>query len=108
MIAVVLIIAVAIGTAILIASMFITSYLGGGVEFGDIRTVLAKAVPLLLVIYVLDLFIPYGFWISLLVWLIGLKVLFRLDNWEWWTLIVINWVLNRLLGFLLIAAFLRL
>ena len=41
-------------------------------------------------------------WLTLPVWWFGLMILFRIDFWEARTLVVINWVLNLLVRFLLI------
>jgi hypothetical protein len=49
-----------ISVVILIISMLITSALGGGVEFGELHIVLAKAIPLLLVIALLE-FVPFPY-----------------------------------------------
>jgi hypothetical protein len=92
----------AISVVILIISMFITSALGGGVEFGQVHIVLAKAIPLLIVVSLLQL-VPFGIVISIPVWWVGLMLLFHLDFWEVRTLVAINWGLNALAHFLLLA-----
>jgi hypothetical protein len=93
----------AISVVILIISMFITSAIGGGVDFGQVHIVLAKAIPLLIVVNLLQL-VPFGIVLSIPIWWIGLMVLFRLDFWEVRTLVAINWGLNALAHFALLAA----
>lgn len=93
----------AISVVILIISMFITSALGGGVDFGQVHVVLAKAIPLLIVVSLLEL-VPFGIVLSIPIWWIGLMVLFRLDFWEVRTLVFINWGLNALAHFALLSA----
>ncbi|SRR5579875_3512732 len=92
-----------ISVVILIISMFITSAFGGGVEFGQVHIVLAKAIPLLIVVNLLQL-VSFGIVLSIPIWWIGLMVLFRLDFWEVRTLVAINWGLNALAHFALLAA----
>ena len=94
----------AISVVILIISMFITSALGGGVEFGELHIVLAKAVPLLIVVVLLEELVPYGDFIAIPIWWFGLMLLFRLDFWEVRTLVLVNWGLNLLAHFALLAA----
>jgi hypothetical protein len=88
----------AISVVILIISMFITSAIGGGVDFGQVHIVLAKAIPLLIVVSLLQL-VPFGIVLSFPIWWIGLMVLFRLDFWEVRMLVAINWGLNALAHF---------
>ncbi len=94
----------AISVVILIISMFITSAFGGGVDFGQVHIVLVKAIPLLILVSVLQE-VPGGFGIvlSIAVWWIGLMLLFRLDFWEVRTLVALNWGLNTLAHFLLLG-----
>jgi hypothetical protein len=92
----------AISVVILIISMFITSALGGGVEFGEVHIVLAKAIPLLIVIALLEL-VPFGVFLAIPVWWFGLMLLFRLDFWEVRTLVFVNWGLNALVHYALLA-----
>jgi hypothetical protein len=92
----------AISVVILIISMFITSALGGGVEFGEVHIVLAKAIPLLIVVALLEL-VPFGTFIAIPVWWIGLMLLFRLDFWEVRMLVFANWSLNALARYALLA-----
>ncbi len=94
----------AISVVILIISMFITSASGGGVEFGQVHIVLLKAIPLLIIVSLLQE-VPggFGFVLPIPVWWIGLMLLFRLDFWEVRTLVALNWGLNALAHFLLLG-----
>jgi hypothetical protein len=90
-------------------SMFVGSAIAGGIDFGDIRTAIPKAIFLLAPINLcLVLFSFYiGSFMSLPFWIFGLILLFDLDVWESWFMIVINWFLNSglvfLLGFIIVA-----
>lgn len=103
---VILAVMVPLSTVILIISMFISSWLGGGIDFGDARVVIPKAVGLLLLVNMIGL-LPMGSYLALPFWLFGLMFLFNLDLWETRILMVVNWALNfgaRMLVFLIIFA----
>src|SRR5438045_597827 len=82
-----------ISTVILIVSMLLTSKFMGGVDFGTVGAVVAKGALLILLVNGITL-IPYGVWLALPLWWVGLMVLFGLDFREAFTLVVINWTLN--------------
>lgn len=82
-----------ISTVILIISMFISSWLGGGIEFGEARIVIPKAVGLLLVVNSICL-LPFGRFLAAPIWWFGLMFLFGLDWWETRILTGVNWGLN--------------
>ena len=90
---VILVVMLPISTIILIASMFISSWLGGGIEFGEARVVIPKAACLLFIVNLISL-LPMGRFIAAPIWLFGLMFLFGLDFWETRILIVVNWGLN--------------
>lgn len=94
-----LVVMLPVSTVILIISMIISSQLAGGIDFGDVREVIPKAVGLLLLVNVIGL-IPYGGWVTFPIWLFGLMFLFHLDLWESRLLITINWLLNFWAGIL--------
>jgi hypothetical protein len=88
-----------ISVGILIASMFISSALAGGIDFGDFFTAIAKSFFLLAPINFLYLLPLEGLgflrWFLVLpIWTFGLMALFGLDLWEARFLISINWLLN--------------
>lgn len=91
-----------ISTAILIVSMLLTSKFMGGVEFGTVGAVVAKGALLILLVDGITL-IPYGLWLSLPLWWVGLMVLFGLDFWEARTLVFINWALNAVAKLLILT-----
>lgn len=98
----------AISVVILIISMFITSSMGGGIDFGEVHIVLAKAIPLLIVVTLLQLVpFPYGDLLAVPIWWIGLMVLFRLDFWEVRTLVFVNWILNAIAHYFFLAMLLK-
>jgi hypothetical protein len=86
---------VPISTVILIISMYISSALGGGIDFGEARTTIPKAAGLLLVVNSISL-LPFGRILALPIWWGGLMALFRLDWWETRMLVFVNWCLNFL------------
>jgi hypothetical protein len=90
---------------ILFASMLLTSRTMGGVEFGSLSAVFLKG-GFLLVAVNLIMLIPYGGWLTLPVWWLGLMMLFRIDFWEARVLVIINWALNSLFRVFLLATFL--
>jgi hypothetical protein len=98
---IILLIMVPISTVILIVSMFISSALGGGIDFGDARVAIPKAVALILLVNTVGLTCAArsgyaGFFMTGPIWLFGLMGLFRLDIWEARLLVTINWGLNFL------------
>lgn len=88
---------------VLIGSMFLSSFIAGGIEFGDARIVIPKALVLLTFISPFYL-LPFGNWLALPIWMGALMYLFRLDLWECQLLVAVNWALNWLAAFLLIGA----
>ncbi len=57
---------------------------------------------MLIVIALLQL-VPYGLLLDIPVWWFGLMLLFRLDFWEVHTLVFVNWGLNALAHYALLA-----
>ncbi len=90
---VVVLVMLPISTGILILAMYISSALGGGIDFGDARVVIPKAMALIFVINLIGL-VPFGFLFTFPVWLFGLMSLFKLDLWETRVLVTVNWILN--------------
>jgi hypothetical protein len=87
---------------VLIGSMFLSSFIAGGIEFGDARIVIPKALVLLTIISPFYL-LPFGNWLALPIWMGALMYLFKLDLWECQLLVAVNWALNWLAAFLLIG-----
>jgi hypothetical protein len=98
-----------VSVVILVASMFISSAIAGGIDYGDATEAIPKAIFLLapinlLCILTLKLSIFFGFFLLLPVWAFGLMWLYHLDFWEARFLIFINSLLNRGASFLLLLA----
>ncbi len=97
---------VPISTVFLVISMFVTSAMGGGTDFGAAHVAIVKAICLLLVVNFVQL-LPLGWFSSLVVypvWLLGLTVLFHLDWWEKFFISFVNWFLNTIATYLMITA----
>lgn len=94
-----------VSTVILILSMFISSWLGGGIEFGEARIVIPKAAGLLFIVNLIGL-LPLGGYLAAPIWLFGLMYLFGLDLWETRILMAVNWGFNFLVRMAVFAAIL--
>jgi hypothetical protein len=90
-----------LSTLIFILSMFISSAIVGGMEFGEIHTVIPKAMALLIVVNIIA-FVPFGWIPSLIVMAVGCVVVFQLEMWEARVLVGVNVVLNVLVWYLVI------
>ena len=90
-------------TIILIGSMFISSAIVGGMEFGEPHIVIPKAIGLLFVVNAVSLMGCVGWVLSIPVWVIGCMIVFRLELWEARVLVGVNIVLNLLARLLVIA-----
>jgi hypothetical protein len=101
--AIVLLVTLPISTVIFFIAMILSNAIAEAVDIGEIHVAIIKAFGLLLVVNAISLF-PYGNWAALLVWLVGLMVVFHLDFWEARILIVFNWGLNYAVHWFLIAA----
>jgi hypothetical protein len=81
---------------IVIYSMFIES-----LDFGRLSTFALKSVVLVAIVAVVVTFVPYGGWLSLLVWWVGLMAIFRMDLWQSRVLVVLLWGVNFAAGLIL-------
>lgn len=95
-------ISVPITLVILVASMFISSALGGGINFGDAKTAIIGSLFLVFIVNLVRMIPIIGPYMTLLVWLVGFMTIFGLDPWEARFLLVINWILNFALGMFII------
>ena len=88
---------------IFFVSMFISSAIAGGIDFGDLRTAIPKAMFLLIPVNFISvlMFGWVGFIITLPILLLGFIVLFGLDPWEARFVVLINWILTRVAVFVL-------
>lgn len=98
-----------IGFVVLIISFLLSSLIGGGIDFGPVSIAIPKALILLLVSTLVELF-DLSFYIDsivlLIIWFVGLMALFHLDPWETWFVIIINWVFLKAAFFAAIMLFL--
>jgi hypothetical protein len=92
-----------ISAVILIVSMVASSAIAGGIEFGEVHVVVPKAIALLVVVNLVSV-LPFGFFLALPIWIVGLMALFKLDFWEARILFAVNWVLNTVVRLFLLAA----
>lgn len=79
-------------------------------DFGALSTFAWKSAILVLIASLVITFLPFGIYASLLVWLIGLIVIFKKDPWECRILVILIWVTYILVNFaitLLIEGMLR-
>jgi len=85
-------------------SMLAASMMLGGVNFGDLRAAIAKAIALCLVTNLIWLVPHFGAFLAAPVWLVGLMALYRLDGFE--TCLI--WVVNYGLGWVVQIAIMAL
>jgi hypothetical protein len=92
-----------VSTVILVISMFISSAIVGGMEFGEAHIVIPKAMGLLFVVNLIYLIPCMGPFLALPVWLIGCMLVFRLELWEARVLVAVNWVLGWIATWAVVA-----
>jgi predicted RNA-binding Zn-ribbon protein involved in translation (DUF1610 family) len=95
-----------VSVVILVLSMFIASALLGGVDFGQAHIAIPKAAALLFVVNLISMIPFIGPLLALPVWWLGLMGLFSLDFVETRTLVIINWGLNTIFKYFVLAAIL--
>lgn len=95
-----------VSVVILVISMFISSALLGGVDFGEAHVAIPKAGALLFVVNLLSMIPLIGPFLALPVWFLGLMGLFGLDFVETRILVAVNWILNTLFKYFILAAIL--
>ncbi|HQR07823.1 MAG TPA: hypothetical protein PLN21_13430 [Gemmatales bacterium] len=83
-----------INIVILVAGMFISSALGGGINFGDAKTAIIGSFFLVIVVVLVSLIPIVGRYLTLIVWLVGFMTIFGLDPWEARFLFFICWILS--------------
>jgi hypothetical protein len=79
-------------------SMLAASMMLGGVNFGDLRAAIAKAIALCLVTNLIWLVPHFGAFLAAPAWLVGLMALYRLDGFEtgliWTVNFCLGWVMK--------------
>jgi hypothetical protein len=101
--AVILIISLPISTVIFFGALIAASLLVGAVEIGEIHVAVCKSFGLILAVSLVSLIPFVGGYLTPLIWIPGLMLLFRLDFWETCMVMFFNWVPNFLLRLALMA-----
>ena len=93
-----------VSLVIFVASMFIGSAIAGGIDFGDAFVAIPKALFLLAPINFIYVVLPgmISFFVALPFWIAGLILLYGLDVWEAKFIIIINWLLGKGAGILIV------
>src|SRR5262249_2378925 len=71
--------------------------LTGGINFGDARAAVCKALALVLVVDLIYLVPYFGTVLAAPVWLVGIMALFRLEGYEIGMVWLVNYVLSRVI-----------
>jgi len=67
-------------------------------DFGPLGTFAAKSVGLVLLVSLVVTFAPFGMLASLIVWWLGLMLIFKKDFWECRIFVIMIWGINFLVG----------
>ena len=102
-----LIISLPISTVIFFGALIAASMIVGAVEIGEIHVAVCKSFGLILAVSIVGLIPFIGRYLTPLVWIPGLMLLFRLDFWETCMVMVFNWIPNFLLNLALGIIFLQ-
>jgi hypothetical protein len=97
-----LLVSVPISMVIFFLAVIITSVAIEALDIGEIHAAVFKAFLLVVLVNLVRL-VPFGGYLTLLVWLVGLLVVFRLDLWEARMVLLINWLLNMAVSFFLLG-----
>jgi hypothetical protein len=81
---------------LVIYSAFIESF-----DFGPLSTFALKSVIVVGAVAAVATFVPYGGLFNLIVWALGLLIIFRKDLWELRVLVLLLWGVNFAAGLLL-------
>ena len=101
--AVILIVSLPISTVIFFVALILASMIVGAVEIGEIHVAIFKSFALILPVSLVSLIPFVGPYLTPLVWIPGLMLLFRLDFWETCMVMFFNWLPNYLLRLALMA-----
>jgi len=72
-------------------------------DFGPLSTFAVKTLVIVAIVTTVVLLVPGGRYLALLIWWLGLAVLFGRDLWESRMLVVLLWVVNFVVGLALQA-----
>jgi len=101
--AVSLVVAVPFGLVVLAISLFLSSMIGIGIDFGDVRATIPKAIGLIFVVTMIS-FIPFVGWIiAIPIWWLGLMFIFDLEMWETRAVFIINFGVNIVLKIMILT-----
>jgi hypothetical protein len=92
-----LIVSLPISTVIFFVALIAASMIVGAVEIGEIHVAIFKSFALILPVSLVTLIPFIGPYLTPLIWIPGLMLLFRLDFWETCMVMFFNWVPNYLL-----------
>lgn len=84
-----------------VAVLIIYNLLFEAIDFGALGAFAWKSAILVLVATLVITFIPFGIFASMLVWFVGLMVIFKKDPWECRILVILIWVTYFLINFAL-------
>jgi len=96
--------ALPISTVVFTLSMFVSNWLGTGVELTEFSTLIPKSLLLILLANCVSFMPCVGGLVALAVWFIGAVVILGLEPWEARVLVLINWVLGWAMWLLVIGA----
>lgn len=89
-------------TAILwVAVIFLYSAFIESFDFGALSTFVWKSALLVGIVAAVATFVPHGGFFTLLIWALGLLILFQRDLWESRVLIILLWAANFIAGLIL-------
>lgn len=74
-------------------STFIESF-----DFGYLPAFASKSAILVAIVSAVVTFVPFGGFLALVVWWVGLAAIFRMDFWECRVLVFLLWGLNFVIG----------
>jgi len=80
------------GAVLLALSIMLMNSFVGGIELGQAHIAVGKGAGLLLAVNLLAVAVPQGVFLAFPVWWLGLVFLFRIDFWQVWPLVLLNWV----------------
>jgi hypothetical protein len=89
--------------AVWIAAATIYNLLMGGFNFGELSAFVWKS-ALLVALASAVLFVPFGGWLALAIWWIGVVALFGMDFWEAKIIVVIIWACCFVIRIVLMAS----
>src|SRR5687768_4627293 len=80
------------------AVLFLYNTLVEPFDFGPLGSFAAKSIGLVFAVSLFVTFVPFGGLASLIVWWLGLMLVFKKDFWECKVLVILIWGTNFLLG----------